>query len=109
MADELPTVEDFFYSVPTEVTKVPIFSDEDGTWFAYGHIDPYTMLLAIDTANSYNQGVPSELVVNPEDIQYYYAKIVTVNNIEPDWEDEVTFSTCKPTEEGAFPVSIWNY
>lgn len=112
MADERqekPAPEDFFRSVSKEVTEVPIFEDEDGRWFAYGHLDPYTMMTAIFAVDNHLRGTEvSEMQINPEDIQYYYAKISKIDNTPPDWEDEVTFTTCKPTEEGAFPVTFWN-
>src|SRR5215217_3903311 len=109
-------LKDYFRSVPEEVTKLPIFEDDRGVWYALGHIDPIEMVLAINDVDKFNNGELTEGSINPEDMQYGYAKVTKVNEtpvsedsvIDP-YEDEVTFMTCKPTEEGAFPVTIWNY
>lgn len=104
---EVPTIEDYFRSVPVEVTELPIFEDENGFWFAHGHVDPLKMVLAINDVDTYNQGKPNEGTIDSNDMQYVYAKISKVDNTSPDWEDEVTFSLCKPSEEGAFPVTMY--
>lgn len=104
-----PTIEDYFRSVPESVVKNPIFSDEDGTWFAYGHIDPTQMVIDIYTVDTFHQGTESDLLVNAEDVQYCYAKLVGIDTSDPDWEDEVQFVMCKPGEDDAFPVTVWNY
>ena len=106
---EKPTPEDFFRSVPEEITKLSIFEDEDGVYYAYGHVEPMEMIVAIIALAEYNEHGEDPMQINSEDIQYHYAKIKTIDNTPPDWDDEVTFITCKPTEEGAFPVTIWNY
>lgn len=104
-----PTPEDFFRSAPEEIVKLPIFEDEDGIFYAFGHVDPIEMTLAVMTLADYNESSEPGMQVNSEDMQYWYAKIVTVDDTDPNWDDEVTFTICKPAEEGAFPVTVWNY
>jgi hypothetical protein len=105
---EAEKIEQYFRTVPKEDIETAIFSDEDGTFYGYGHIDPVAMAADILALDTYNQGVPSELKVNPEDIVHNYARLLNVG-VDLDGDEEYAFITCTGKTEDAFPITYWNY
>jgi hypothetical protein len=96
-----PTREDFI-GFPEEVTKLPLYEDEDGEIFGWGHIDENEVIEALKSIAKYS-GIEGEFDdVEASDISHTYGKAFLYDSLE---DDEWGYVLCPWDDEGAFPVT----
>lgn len=97
------TREDFIGFEET-VTTLPIYEDEDGSLFGWGHIDKQEVIKALKDIWDYYGFTDGDSFddVQESDISHTYAKPYPVDGFE---EDEIAFVLCPWDDEGAFPVT----
>lgn len=101
------TADDFRVYTEDKI-KTPLFDDEDGDFWGFGHIDKQEFVDALVEVwrlhGVYEDMIDWHKSVDAKDVDHRYIR--TTNPEEMD-EDMWTFSLCKKEDQGAFAVTLW--
>lgn len=106
-----PANESDFRGAPEEVTTIPMFMDEDGLVYAYGHQHEDRMVEGIYALHEYFEILEEGLVVSTQDVRQGHARIIVPKDFEGEVynfdDDDIRFMICSSNEEDAFPLTYW--
>lgn len=101
-----PITERDFHGYPEEVTALPIYEEDDGQVFGWGHIDPAEFVLAIQQIAKYHELDDDFSDVEGTDISHTYAKPHPYLT-DDDLQGDIAFVLCAEEDEGAFPITYF--
>ena len=100
------TIDDF-RGYPEEVTTLPIYAEDDGQIFGYGHIGPAEFVKAIQAIAAYHELDDDFSDVEGTDISHTYARPHPYLT-DDDLEGGIAFILCAEDDPEAFPVTYFH-
>lgn len=124
--DPASVTEGHFTQYDNSITSLPIFVDEEGDYWGYGHIDPTEFVAAVSSICYVDHGDSFEAVTGRtkdetvEDVRHYYAfgyipdeVVWHMEEYGVDLEDvdldNVALRLCGKSTPGAFPVTVLQF